>query len=129
MPTFPFEVVLTEIFKFESDDPNIPTLEFFNINAGVAWAFLVLLTPIYFFLHIWLEAIIPDAYGVTESCCFCFRSSRVHRHDEEDLLDDEIFHNDSIKSNASIQDRNSRPLADEENGLRNDEEELKEKLI
>jgi len=38
----------------------------------------VLLSPIYFFLHIYFEAIVPDAYGVTESCCFCLRRSNRH---------------------------------------------------
>jgi len=46
------------------------------VSAGAAWAALVLQTPIYFFLHIYTEAVLPDAYGVTESCCFCFRRGK-----------------------------------------------------
>ena len=70
LPTFPFEVVLTEIFQPDA------SFSFFEVSSAAAWVFLVLLTPIYFFLHIYVEAIIPDAYGVTESCCFCLRKSR-----------------------------------------------------
>ena len=81
MPTFPFEVVLTYIFDFKSDDPEIPTVKFFEISEFWAWIALILLCPIYFFLHMYLEAIIPDAYGVTESCCFCFRRSRKNHVD------------------------------------------------
>ena len=65
MPTFPFEVVLTSIFQ--------PDANYFQVSSVVAWIVLVLQSPIYFFLHVWVEAIVPDAYGVTESCCFCFR--------------------------------------------------------
>lgn len=68
LPTFPFEVILTSIF--------VPDNNYFNVGNVAAWIFLVIQTPIYFFLHIYLEAIIPDAYGVTESCCFCFRRGK-----------------------------------------------------
>ena len=70
MPTFPFEIALTQIFQ-----PKLVGY-FFKVDAGWAWATLVLLTPIYYLLHIYLEAIIPDSYGVTESCCFCFRRDK-----------------------------------------------------
>ena len=58
------------------------------MHYGVAWATLVVLCPIYFFLHIYLEAIIPDAYGVTESCCFCLRKGKdVDEHDSDEDAD------------------------------------------
>ena len=90
-PTFPFEVILTHIFKFEVPVPGMPTLTFFTVSEGWAWATLVLLTPIYFMLHIYLEAIIPDAYGVTESCCFCFRKRQANTDDEDQGIDDDMF--------------------------------------
>ena len=67
LPIFPFIVILTQIFQPDAE------LEIFEVSATVAWVSLVLLTPIYFLLHIYVEAVLPDAYGVTETCCFCFR--------------------------------------------------------
>ena len=79
MPTFPFEVVVTSIFQ-----PNMVEY-WFQVSAGLCWATLVLLTPIYFLLHIYLEAIMPNAYGVTETCCFCFRKRTVIADDDDDV--------------------------------------------
>ena len=80
LPTFPFEVVLTTIFQ--------PDAAFFTVSSGFAWATLALLTPIYFFLHIYIEAVMPDAYGVTESCCFCFRRGKRTFADEFEEIND-----------------------------------------
>lgn len=69
--------------------------------------FLVLQTPIYFFLHIYIEAVLPDAYGVTESCCFCFRSGGKKQDVEsEEHHDFEDSHNNSTIND----DENGAPL-------------------
>ena len=44
---------------------------YFDIEAYVAWIALVLQCPVYFMLHLYIEAIIPDNYGIAKSCCFC----------------------------------------------------------
>ena len=36
----------------------------------------MLLPVLYFLLHLYIEAIIPNAYGVTKSCCFCLKRKR-----------------------------------------------------
>ena len=59
---------------------------------------------IYFYIHIYLEAIIPDAYGVTESCCFCFRRGRRAEVPEDDLDDDDKSFASSIQANEANQD-------------------------
>jgi len=75
--------------------------EYFIVSAPWAWAALVLAIPFYFFLHIYLEAIIPDAYGVTETCCFCFRRSRVQEQ-EDDAEDEDFFKTpDKMKTKES----------------------------
>ena len=99
MPTFPFEVILTEIFQPDA------TLEFFEVSAAAAWVFLVLQTPIYFFLHVYIEAVLPDAYGVTESCCFCFRRGGK----KQDVESDEYHDFEDEHNNSTIND--------DENGL------------
>ena len=90
LPTFPFEVVLSDIFA-----PNVG-YPFFTVDAKWAWAALVLLTPIYYFIHIYLEAVLPDAYGITESCCFCIRKKREVNHREEAELDVLGYSNDDV---------------------------------
>ena len=63
LPTFPYEVIICALFQ--------PGNNFFVVPTWVAWVTLVVLTPLYFLVHLWLEAIIPDAYGITKPCCFC----------------------------------------------------------
>lgn len=109
----------------------MPTLTFFTVSEGWAWATLVLLTPIYFMLHIYLEAIIPDAYGVTESCCFCFRKRQANTDDEDQGIDDDMFQADQIETNGSIQ-RESEQLGagfETKYNATTDEAELKTRLI
>ena len=65
LPTFPYTVIICELFQ--------PGNGFFVVPTSVAWICLVLLIPIYFYVHLYLEAIIPDAYGITKPCCFCFK--------------------------------------------------------
>ena len=100
LPTFPFEVILTEIFQPDS------SIQFFEVSAAAAWIVLVLLTPIYFFLHIYVEAIMPDAYGVTESCCFCFRKSK--KPPADDVYDD--FDDADMKSTINEDEEVGDPL-------------------
>ena len=80
LPTFPFEVVLTSIFAAEGQ-PDL-----FETSSEVAWVVLVLLTPCYYFLHIYLESVIPDAYGINESCCFCFRRKQPIAEEDDDEI-------------------------------------------
>lgn len=79
---------------------------------------LFLLIPIYFYLHIYLSSVIPDSYGVNESCCFCLRKKRPVGHEiEDDLADTDL-------RASIIQD------SDEENGDQIlPEENLNSKLL
>ena len=70
--------------------------------------FLVLQTPIYFFLHIYIEAVLPDAYGVTESCCFCLRRGGKKQDVESDEYHD--FEDGSHNNSTINDDDNGAPL-------------------
>ena len=90
------------------------------MTPGWAWATMVLQTPIYFFLHIYFESIIPDAYGVTETCCFCLRSKRKLQAEDDETIDDSEFGkprdgNDSLRSSTINEEDNraSGPIAEE----------------
>lgn len=112
LPTFPFEVILTSVFQPEQQS------FFFVVSAGWAWASLVLLCPIYFFIHIYLEAIIPDAYGVTESCCFCIRGKKqvaVSEVDEHDFMAD-TYKDDNKNSTINVLEDEDDQLVDAELG-------------
>jgi ABC-type multidrug transport system fused ATPase/permease subunit len=75
LPQFPFTVELAAIFD--------PDNEYFNVPASVAWVFSVILIPAYFFLHIYLENVIPNTFGVSKSCCFCFKKKKEEDGAEE----------------------------------------------
>ena len=86
--------MLTSIFQ------PIEGVELFKTSSEVAWCVLVILLPCYYFLHIYLESVLPDAYGINETCCFCFRSKKPIAVEDEDV---EIKANDLTKTDPSIQ--------------------------
>ena len=72
-PTFPFSVCAVSLL-------DKTEIKFFDVNAGVAWFFLIIQCPFYFLLHLYIEAIIPDNFGIRKGLCFCFDSYRKKRN-------------------------------------------------
>ena len=64
-PQFPFTVIMVNLL----DNTG---LEFFEVSDGISWFFLIISTPLYFLAHLYVEAIMPDNYGISSKCCFCF---------------------------------------------------------
>jgi hypothetical protein len=59
-----------------------------DLNVNVAWASLVLVTPFYVGLYMYLDAIMPNVYGIRQSCCFCLKKKKlVPSFDDEEALD------------------------------------------
>lgn len=84
-PNFPFTVVMVNLL-------DKSPLEYFTVENGVAWFFLVIQTPLWYLLHLYIEAVKPDMYGVSRSLCFCFKSCRKtsnlsasNEHEMDDL--------------------------------------------
>lgn len=68
LPHFPMILILGRYFN--------PCPYFYymdEVSIGLAWAFLVINIPLYFFLYMYLDQIIPNTYGIAKSCCFCLR--------------------------------------------------------
>jgi len=63
-PTFPFTTVMIDLLN---DTP----LKYFTASVEASWVFLVLNIPFWFLLHLYVEAIKPDSYGVALHPCFC----------------------------------------------------------
>ena len=73
--------MLTSIFK------PVQNVDLFETSSEVAWCVLVILLPCYYFLHIYLESVIPDAYGINESCCFCFRKKKPIEEEDDEIAE------------------------------------------
>ena len=59
-----------------------------DFNVNVAWASLILVTPIYVALYMYLDAIMPNVYGIRQSCCFCLKKKKlILSLDDEEALD------------------------------------------
>ena len=78
-PTFPFSVAAVSLLD-KSD------IVYFEVEVAVAWVFLIIQCPLYFMLHLYVEAIIPDNYGIKKGCCFCFNSCRK-RHNNTNSVE------------------------------------------
>ena len=46
------------------------------LNTEVAWIFLMLNLPLWIFIYLYLDAIMPSEYGISKHPCFCFRKSQ-----------------------------------------------------
>lgn len=68
-PQFPFTTIMVDML-----DTN--GFKFFEVGVPVSWFFLALNIPFWFMLHLYIEAIKPDSYGIARSCCFCFQNCR-----------------------------------------------------
>ena len=60
-----------------------------DLNVKVAWVCLILATPVYVGLYMYLDAIMPNVYGIRQSCCFCFKKNRNLAFEEEMIEDGE----------------------------------------
>lgn len=58
---------------------NKTPLEFFTVGNEISWVALVINIPFWFFLHLYMEAVKPDSYGIRRDCCFCFSSCRKNK--------------------------------------------------
>lgn len=67
LPTFPWTVIVVEALK----SPLIP-FEYFTVDVVIAWVCLALQPFIWFLVHLYLEGVMPDNYGISKPCCFCF---------------------------------------------------------
>lgn len=101
VPSFPFEVILVSIFSPDLKD------NLFAVDVGFCWFALIAICPLYLLLHIYFEAIMPDAYGVNSSCCFCLNKLRnnpeLEAQNEETDSQDDVF-NDSTRMDSEFGD-------------------------
>jgi len=82
LPHFPFSVVLMEYFFTQG------ALDILGLNATWAWTALAAQTPLYTLLYIYFDSVIPNAFGISKSLCFCFGSkqnrAQMQNGDEEE---------------------------------------------
>mmetsp|Transcript_108923 Transcript_108923/g.150649 ORF Transcript_108923/g.150649 Transcript_108923/m.150649 type:complete len:160 (-) Transcript_108923:2652-3131(-) len=77
-----------------------------NTEVKYAWMAQVLIVFGYFFLYLYLDEVIPNNYGVSKSCCFCFRRRGVNidRETEAALLQEEYADGNDIAGRKSTSD-------------------------
>jgi hypothetical protein len=57
-----------------------------NQSLIAAWAALILSLPAYYFLYVYLDQIVPNTFGISKSCCFCFKKRRAAIDDIRNTL-------------------------------------------
>lgn len=83
LPTFPWTVIIVDSLK-----SDIVPIDYYEAEPVVAWICLALQAPIWFLVHLYLESILPDNYGISRPCCFCFAGCRGKRKEEGVELED-----------------------------------------
>lgn len=74
-PHFPSTVVVCKMANLQID-----------IDGYIAVASLILQAPFYYFVYIYLDAVMPDTYGIKRSACFCLRRKRSSPRSEYQQL-------------------------------------------
>jgi hypothetical protein len=109
IPHFPFTVAMLDFF-FEDGAKNL-----LGLSSSVAYMCLGICTVFYYFLYEYLDAIIPNAYGIKKGCCCCLtycRKKKVTFDEVDDQLEEMGMnkkHNESLISEH-------RPLDDDDDG-------------
>lgn len=78
LPWFPFEVVILEcIYK------DGVTLFLQGMEVKYAWWALCALPIVYYLIYLYLDKVIPNAFGIAQDCFFCLRCGRRRRNERE----------------------------------------------
>ena len=83
LPNFSFSVIMLEFYL--RGGPHI----ILGLNVNVAWWCLGLATPFYLLIYMYLDGIIPNAFGISESLLFCLRSKRKPMLNDDFIAADE----------------------------------------
>ena len=75
-PTFPFVALMTDLLDKTGS-------EFYDVHVGVSWFFLIIQGPMYYFLHLYTESVLPDNYGISKHPCFCFKKRSQKNLEQE----------------------------------------------
>ena len=70
-PHFSFGIIILDYFV--KDGANT----IMGLNVEYAWAALAASVPFYFLAYTYLDAIIPNAFGIAMKPCFCLRRSKL----------------------------------------------------
>jgi len=89
LPWFPFEVIVLEcIYK--------GGVEFWlGMNVNHAWIGLCAQPIVFYLVYLYLDNVIPNAFGISRDCFFCLRCKRRQRTDR-DTRASQINHENSI---------------------------------
>lgn len=72
VPFVPLVIALSKLFNSEF----VPDAVSDSLSGPITWVALILSLPFYYGLYVYLDAIIPDTYGISKSLCFCFKKRR-----------------------------------------------------
>ena len=74
MPHFSFSVIMLQ-FYIEGGPKYL-----MHLDVDFAWYCLIGATPFYILLYMYMDGIIPNAFGISESLCFCLKCRRTPRN-------------------------------------------------
>ena len=80
LPNFSFSVIMLDFYI--KGGPEI----LMGLNTTFAWWCLLAATPFYLFLYMYLDGVIPNAFGIRESlvfCCKCRKTAQIGSSDGE----------------------------------------------
>lgn len=76
MPHFSFGIVLLDYFTAGVAN------ELLDVSSTFAMVCLIVSIPVYIGLYMYLDAVIPNEFGIAKTCCFCLRKRHLEAPDE-----------------------------------------------
>jgi len=80
MPNFSFSVIMLEYYI--KGAPKV----LLGLDVTLAWWCLGLATPFYLMIYMYLDGVIPNAYGIRENLCFCCKRTKSSKFNPDDFL-------------------------------------------
>lgn len=89
---------------------TINVVDFNELSLAGTWIAVILSMPAYYGLYVYLDQIIPDTYGIAQSCCFCLRLKRREKLNQEQLSTQHIIMAASVTDISRAQDEVQHPV-------------------
>ena len=84
LPVIPAVVLFVDLSNNNAEEfkmYNLVSVE--HLDIPFTWAWLIVLTPLWLLIFVYLENVLPSAWGSRRSCCFCCSKAKKVKMDDE----------------------------------------------
>ena len=109
LPFVPMSVIITDAIALPLGDQSLL----------LAWLALLVSLPVYYFIYVYLDQVLPNTYGISKGCCFCLRrNKRADSYEEmrNTFKNSGVQNLDESRSHNNATEEREQPLIEQFNG-------------